>query len=93
MQTQNSEKVGLLILVLGAICFFLLYKYLNLSGGKIDYKDIFSLSESLLISLFIPVILYFGLYFTSGKEVARRIGGGLGILVILAHIIGFFLHD
>ena len=74
------------------VTFFSLYGYFGLSGGAIDFQDASSTVKFIGTAFLLPIGLYGGLYFAAGKKVALQIGGGLALLLIIAFLIGFFLH-
>lgn len=92
MQNEKNKKRGLIILILGTVSFFLLYSYFDLSDGKINYMDTISLLKFILTTAIIPVTLYLGLRSMHSKKLAMQIGGGLGILLVIAFILNFILY-
>ncbi len=74
-----------------AAAFILFFWYFGLDGAQINVNPSLLL-ESFFTAALLPVGLYGGLYFASGKKVALQLGGGLGLLLILAYVIGFLLH-
>jgi hypothetical protein len=71
-------------------CFFIWF--FSLSGQTIDYTNPELVLKFVFASAFIPLGLYFGLLFYGGKRIAIQLGGGLGLLMALSYVIGFFLY-
>ena len=92
MQTEKNKKIGLLILCLATLGFFFCIFYFNQSGSLIEYRDRTYMIKMIITYAFIPIGLYFGLLFTSGKKLATMIGGGMTLLLIIGLILGVILH-
>ena len=89
---QKKKWIGILIMLISAVAFFSLYGYFGLSGGAIDYQNTPSTIKLLVTISLLPLGLYFGLLFYGGKRIALQLGGGLGLLMVLAYLIGFLVH-
>jgi hypothetical protein len=66
-----------------------LSNYFGLSGGAIDYEDNVLTIKPLTAIALLPLGLYFGLLFYATRKIALQLGGGLGLLMALAYLIGF----
>ena len=92
MQIKKNKKIGVLIMVLGLLVTVFLYFYFNLWGAKIEYRNLPFVLKVLLADFFLPVGLYFGLYFSHSKKLALQIGGGLTVLLIVGYLVGLLIH-
>jgi hypothetical protein len=91
---QKNKKTGVLIMLIGAVSFFVSFIYFfGWSTGNIEYGNL-SYMLKLAFTFSLSVFgLYFGLLFYGGKKIAMKLGGGLGLLLALAYVIGFVLHQ
>jgi hypothetical protein len=90
---QKNKKIGVLIMIFGAIGFFLSFIYFfGWSTGEIEYQNLGYMLKLACTFGFAILGLYFGLLFYSGKKLALQLGGGLGLLIALSYVIGFLLH-
>jgi hypothetical protein len=92
MQSQKNKWIGVGIMMLGLLVGAFFVWFFKLDGKVIDFNDPSLVMES-IIMVSCPIIgLYFGLLFYGGKKIAFQLGGGLGVLLVLAYVIGFLLH-
>jgi hypothetical protein len=92
MQTEKNKKIGLLIMISGLLMFVLISFRLDLFGSKIEYRNLAFVVKMFFADIFLILGLYFGLYFSTSKKLANQIGGGMAIFLVVAYILGFFLH-
>jgi apolipoprotein N-acyltransferase len=89
---QKNKWTGVIIMCFGFVaCCFLIWLF-NLSGQTIDFKDPALVLKFILASATLPIALYFGLLFYGGKKIALQLGGGLGVLMAFAYLLGFLIH-
>ncbi len=91
-QTPKNKKIGVGIMVLGALCSFTSLIYFNQAGTSIEYTNTIYMLKLIATQAFLPLGLYFGLYFYSSKKLALQIGGGMALLLVIANLLGFLLH-
>ena len=91
-ETTKNKKIGLLIMCLATIGFFFFFAYFDQSGTEIQYRNLNYMLKTITTTAFLPLGLYFGLYFYGGKKLAMQIGGWLALLLILSYLIGFITH-
>lgn len=92
MQTQKNKKIGLSIIILGTIAFFISIFLFNQSGTMIEYKNVEYMLKMLLSYGILVATLYGGLYFAHSKKLANQIAGGMAICLVIAYILGIVLH-
>ncbi len=92
MQTNKNKWIGVSILALSAICFFSLSHWFNLFGSTIEYQNPQYVLKMFIADAFIPIGLYFGLYFYQDKKTAKLIGGGMAVFLIVAYVLGLLIH-
>jgi hypothetical protein len=94
MESQNSKRIGVLIMALGAIGFFYSFIYFfGSSTGSIEYETLSYMLKLTLTLAFAVLGLYFGLLFYGGRKIALQLGGRLALLLVVAFLTGFFLHQ
>ena len=79
MQAEKDKKIGLLIMTLGIISFFVLLYFFRFIDAPIAYNDPINAVKMFFTFFFALFCFYFGLSFICGKKVALQIAGGLGI--------------
>ena len=89
VQTIKNKKIGLFILLLAALGFAACFWLFHLDGARIDFKNTSQLLETVLTIAFLPLGLYFGLLFISGKKLALQIGGGTALFLVIAFLVGY----
>ena len=89
MQSDKNKKIGLLFMVSCSVLFFFFFWYFNLDGVKIDFSNLSLTLKMLFTTAFLPLGLYSGLYFYSGRDNANQIGGMAALLLVCAYIIGY----
>ena len=92
MQTEKNKKIGLLILILGTVMFFISILFFGQSGTRVEYRNLNYMLKTFCSEGIIFLTLYFGLYFTSGKKLAIQISGGLLLLLSLAYLFGYLFY-
>jgi len=91
MQDKTNKRIGLAIMCVFAVAFIFFVRYFGLDGAQINGNPSLLL-EGFFTAILLPIGLYGGLYFAAGKKVALQLGGGLGLLLILAFVIDFLLY-
>lgn len=85
---KNSKLVGVGILLLAAVGFFVSFAYFGEQGRIPEYTNPEYLLGIIVTYAFPIVGLFFSLRFLVNKKVAYQISGGLVILLLLAYVIG-----
>jgi hypothetical protein len=86
MQTDSDRKKGVIIMFCTALLFFGLFALFGLDGRIFDVKNGRLLIEMIMTAIPLPIGLYFGLYFYSGRKLANRLGGAVAIVLVLGFI-------
>jgi len=92
METEKNKKIGLGIIVIGTIFFFMSFVYFDQPGTKIEYQNPIYMIKMFCSYGILFLTLYFSLYFISGKKLANQIGGTMFLLFVASLLIGFMLH-
>ena len=86
MPTDSDRKKGIIIMLCAAALFFVLFGAFGLDGKVLDFNNEPVLMEMLLTVIPLPLGLYFGLYFYSGRKLAIQLGGAAVIILVLGFI-------
>jgi hypothetical protein len=89
---MHAKKLGVLIMALGSLTFFFLFWLFRLDGVILDFKNTALFLKILVATAVLPVSLYFGLYFYSGRRLANQIAGGVAAFLVICFLLGFLLH-
>jgi hypothetical protein len=92
MQPQRNKRIGVVIMFLATLAFFSCVIYFGQSGSAIAYTNIPYMIKMTATYAFLPIGLYCGLYFYSGKRLALQLGGSLALFLIAAFAVGAVLH-
>ena len=90
MKTDKQKILGVFVMFLSLLAFFSFFIHFNFDGATPDVENIPLALKIVFTMAIIPIGLYAGLYLYAGKTIANQIGGGMGILLILALLIAFF---
>jgi hypothetical protein len=86
MPTDRDRKKGVIIMFCAATLFFGLVALFGLDGKMLDLRDERVFTEMIATAIPLPVGLYFGLYFYSGKKLANQLGGAALIVLVIGFI-------
>jgi hypothetical protein len=89
---RRDKQRGVLIMVVAAIAFFTCFLLFNQAGTPIQYTNLSYMAKMILTDVFLPVGLYFGLYYYSGRRLAAQVGGGLALFLVVAYLVGLIAH-
>lgn len=90
--TLKNKKVGVLIMLLGAIGFFSTFMLFGQAGTTIDYRNPVYMLKTAVTDGFLVAGLYFGLRFYAGKKIGSQVGGAVALLMLLAYVVGLISH-
>lgn len=76
----------------GVALFVLFFWYFQFDGLIINYNNTSLLLKYLFTVSFLPLGLYFGLYFYGGRKNANHVGGLFFLTLIVIVAIGYLLH-
>lgn len=89
----NKQKwigVGIMLVALAFASFF--FWFFKFDGVVINDKNTTQFLEFLFTVSFLPLGLYFGLYFYGGRKNANQVGGLFFLTLVVIILIGYFLH-
>jgi uncharacterized membrane protein SpoIIM required for sporulation len=89
---NNKKYIGLGILVLAVIGFFVSFGYLGLQGTVPEYRNPEYLLKLAFVYAFPIIGLFFGLRILANKKISYQISGGLTTLLVLGYVIGLLTH-
>jgi hypothetical protein len=92
MHEQLHKKTGLAIMCATLLAAALLFWIFGLNGKSVDFSNTLLVLKFIITTACLILGLSLGLYFAAGKKVASQIGGSLGLLMVLAYVIGFLTH-
>ena len=75
-----------------AVLFFGLIGLFGLNGKILDLKNERVLIEMIVAVVPLPLGLYFGLYYYSGRKLANQLGGAALIVLALGFVAAAFLQ-
>lgn len=92
MSTKTKNWLGITVLCLGIAGFFFLMQFLGIFGSKIEYTNPVYVIKSFTPFAFMIACTYFGTRILWGAGAALSILLQLGIPLLIAFAIGYWLH-
>jgi hypothetical protein len=86
MQMNSDRKKVIIIMGCAAVLFFVLFALFGLDGQMLNLTNGRLLIKMIVTATPLPLGLYFGLYFYSGRKLANQLGGAAVIVLLLGFI-------